>query len=654
MKPNIIKLTVVAFLGTLIFAHANSVRLDELDITTMTAGWGQPQKNQSISQTPLAISGVKFDHGVGTHAESKVIFQLDGKAKSFTAKVGVDDDAGSAKASVECVVLGDGHELWNSGVCKLGDTPHDCSVNLTGVKTLDLLVAPSGDGINYDHADWADATFEFDGAPPQAVSSEPEEKAVVLTPPSPPTPLIHGAKVFGVHPGSPFLFTVAATGDRPMTFSADNLPMGLDLDSTTGRITGTLSEAGDYQVTLHAKNALGETQRPFLIKVGDTLSLTPPMGWNSWNCFASAVSDAKIRAAADAMVKSGLINHGWTYINIDDTWQGTRTGSDHALEANDKFPDMKKLCQKIHGMGLKAGIYSTPWSKSYAGFSGGSSDNPDGAPGPKPSGSSIGAYSFAVPDAKQWAKWGFDYLKYDWRPNRAPETQEMFDALRASGRDIIFSLSNSAPFDTVSTYAPISNSWRTTDDIRDNWESMSGIGFSQDKWAPYAKPGHWNDPDMLVVGWVGWGSQLHTTHLTPNEQYTHISLWCLLSAPLLIGCDMTQLDPFTLGLLTNDEVLDIDQDPLGQEARLVQSTATGQSSIQIWARQLEDGSTAVGLFNRGYAPTIGVVNWSDLKLTDPQTVRDLWRQKDLGTFDQKFESEPIPSHGVLLIRLRKS
>jgi alpha-galactosidase len=369
MKANIINLTVVAFLGTLLFAHADSVRLDELDLTAMTAGWGQPQKNQSVSQTPLAISGEKFDHGVGTHAESKVMLQLDGKSKLFTAKVGVDDDAGDASASVEFIILGDGHELWRSGVCKLGDKPHDCSVNLDGIKSLDLMVDPTGNGINYDHADWADATFAFDGAPPKTVAIASDKQTVALTPPSPPTPLIHGAKVFGVRPGSPFLFTVVATGDRPMTFSADNLPLGLTLDANTGRITGTItdSQASDYQVTLRAKNALGKTQRPFLIKVGNTIALTPPMGWNSWNCFADAVSDAKVRAAADAMVKSGLINHGWTYINIDDFWQVNPTSSDKTLHGpernadgtihpNPRFPDMKALAQYIHDQGLKAGL----------------------------------------------------------------------------------------------------------------------------------------------------------------------------------------------------------------------------------------------------------------------------------------------------------
>ena len=175
---------------------------------------------------------------------------------------------------------------------------------------------------------------------------------------------------------------------------------------------------------------------------------------------------------------------------------------------------------------------------------------------------------------------------------------------------------------------------------------MSGIGFAQDTPAPYAGPGHWNDPDMLVVGKVGWGPSLHDTHLTPNEQYTHISLWCLLCSPLLIGCDMTQLDDFTLNLLTNDEVLEVNQDPLGKQARRVSQ----EGSVEVWAKPMEDGSMAAGLFNRDEMAKTVTAKWSDLKLSGKMRVRDLWRQKDLGTFDSQFETE-IPRHGVVLIRL---
>ena len=214
-------------------------------------------------------------------------------------------------------------------------------------------------------------------------------------------------------------------------------------------------------------------------------------------------------------------------------------------------------------------------------------------------------------DARQWAAWGFDYLKYDWNPIEVPETQQMPDAFKASGRDVIYSLSNHAPFAGAADWARLANAWRTTGDIRDNWKSMSDIGFPQDKWAHFAGPGHWNDPDMLVVGMVGWGPKLHPTDLTPDEQYTHITLWCLLSAPLLIGCDMTQMDDFTLSLLTNDEVLAVDQDALGQEATRISTAA----ETQVWAKPLADGTWAVGLFNLSGKEADVTLNLADLKLT---------------------------------------
>jgi alpha-galactosidase len=487
-------------------------------------------------------------------------------------------------------------------------------------------------------------------------------------------PHINGATVFGVRPGNPFLFTVPASGDEPIAFSADHLPAGLALDSSTGRITGVLSSAGEHMVTLHAQNKSGEATEPFKIIVGDTIALTPPMGWNSWNCWAGAVDQDKVLASAKAMVDKGLVKHGWTYINIDDTWQGKRGGPFNAIQPNEKFPDMKGLCDQIHAMGLKIGIYSTPWKTSYAHYIGGSADNPEGtwvAPpagrsnfAPGPSSWAIGKYSFAANDAKQYAAWGFDYLKYDWNPNKLPETKEMADALRATGRDIVYSLSNSTPFANIPDLAPLANCWRTTGDIRDTWSSMVGNGFSQERWAPFASPGHWNDPDMLVVGYVGWGPRLHPSALTPDEQYTHISLWCLLSSPLLIGCDMTRLDEFTLGLLTNDEVIAIDQDPSGHEATLVakseetvsitrggnRPTSRSFPRTQVWAKTLADGSQAVGLFNLGDAPALVTIKWSDLKITGAQKVRDLWRQKDLPPAADAFTATVSP-HGVELVKI---
>jgi alpha-galactosidase len=489
-------------------------------------------------------------------------------------------------------------------------------------------------------------------------SARAQEAPEILTPKPPPAPRINGPAIFGVRPGSPFVYHIPATGRRPMEFSVLHLPDGLRVDAASGDISGTLSRKGKYKVVLRAKNDLGRSEKEFRIVVGETISLTPAMGWNSWNCWGARVTADKVLQSARGMAESGLIEHGWTYINIDDAWQGARGGPFNAIQGNTNFPDMKGLCDQIHGLGLKAGIYSTPWTTSYANHIGGSSENPDGAwerPTVEKKGRvnkkmlpwAIGRYHFATNDARQWAAWGVDYLKYDWNPNEAPETGEMAGALRESGRDVIFSLSNSSPFTNMPDLCQYANSWRTTGDIRDTWDSMSKKGFSQDKWKPFNSPGHWNDPDMLVVGRVGWGSP-HPTHLTPDEQYTHISLWCLLSAPLLIGCDLGKVDDFTLGVLSNDEVLALDQDALGRQATCLATNG----DIRVYAKDLEDGSKAVGLFNVGTNSASGAVQWSDLKLDGKRMVRDLWRQKDVGLFSGQFEASVAP-HGVVLVRLDK-
>jgi alpha-galactosidase len=500
-------------------------------------------------------------------------------------------------------------------------------------------------------------------------------KREILTPPAPPTPRINGPAVFGARPRAPVLYSIPATGDRPMEFAAEGLPAGLKLDPATGRITGTLAKPGEHVVTLRAKNSLGSAERKFRIVVGDRIALTPPMGWSSWNCWGGAVSQEKVLGSARAMVEKGLRDHGWTYVNIDDGWQGMRGGPLRAIQPNSKFPDMKALADEVHALGLKFGIYSTPWRGTYEGHVGGSSDHEDGTydwvkagdhneffrfgRDPATQGRRkmenwvIGRHSFAWQDARQWAEWGVDYLKYDWFPNDIPHVVEMADALRRTGRDIVYSLSNTGLYDHAAEYARFANLWRTTGDIRDTWQSVSTIGFLQDRWAGFTGPGHWADPDMLVVGLVGgWASKLHPTGLTPDEQYSHISLWCLLSAPLLIGCDIAQMDDFTLGLLTNDEVLAINQDSLGRQATQI----SNDGGKVVHAKTLEDGSTAVGLFNRGDVEATVAVTWGPwgtLPTPDQggaRVVRDLWRQKDLGVFKGRFEAK-VPPHGVVLVRL---
>lgn len=497
-------------------------------------------------------------------------------------------------------------------------------------------------------------------APNAIVPSGPAKVPEIRTPKPSAAPRINGPGIFGVRPGHPFLYRIPATGDRPMEFSVESLPSGLRVDKKTGQITGVLAKAGEQTVTLCAANSHGANSRKFKIVVGETIALTPPLGWNSWNCWGPKVDADKVLRSARAMVASGLDRHGWTYINIDDAWQGKRGGKFNGLQGNEKFPDIELLCAQIHDLGLKVGIYSTPWVTSYAEYPGGSAENREGTwekPAIPKKGNvnkkrlpwAIGKYSFAVNDARQWAAWGIDYLKYDWNPNEEPETREMYQALRESGRDIVFSLSNSMPFTNAPALSQLANCWRTSGDIRDNWQSMSSKGFGLDRWAPYQSPGHWNDPDMLVVGYVGgWGGRPpKLSGLTPDELYTHITLWSLVCSPLLIGCDLERLDGFTLNLLGNDEVLAVHQDALGKQA-----LGFGKDGdLRVYARDLEDGAKAVGLFNTGSNVTATVTaQWADLKLTGKQRVRDVWRQKDLGEFEG-YVALPVAPHGAELIKI---
>jgi alpha-galactosidase len=453
-----------------------------------------------------------------------------------------------------------------------------------------------------------------------------------------PRPAIHGPRIVGATPGRPFLFLIPATGEGPLTFSARPLPAGLRLDGKSGIVSGSLRKAGSTVVELTARGPRGSVRRALTIVGGPRkLALTPPMGWNSWNVWAGAVDAAKVRAAADWMVKSGLAAHGYQYVNIDDTWEAGRNAAGE-IQTNEKFGDMRALADYVHSKGLKLGIYSSP--------------------GPRTCGGYAGSYGHELQDAETYARWGIDYLKYDWcsygdiaRGNSLEKLQKPYRVMRAAldsaPRDIFFSLCQYGMGRVWEWGAAVGgNCWRSTGDINDSWGSLQGIGFSQDGHERYAGPGHWNDPDMLVVGQLGWGPNIHPTHLKPNEQLTHITLWCLLSAPLLAGCDLAQLDPWTTSLLTNDEVLEVNQDPLGRPA----GRRSQQGLLEVWARPLWDGTTAVGLFNRGPERAKVTATWADLGLHGRQPVRDLWQQKELGVRDGSFAAA-VPAHGAVLLKI---
>jgi alpha-galactosidase len=484
-----------------------------------------------------------------------------------------------------------------------------------------------------------------------------------LTPPDPPVPRIHGARLYGARPGHPFLYRIPATGERPMTFTASGLPSGLELDRATGIIRGTTPAAGQYTLRLRAKNRRGTASKRWTIVAGPRLALTPPMGYSTWYHCYMQVTDRIVRASTDAMLTTGLADHGYDMVTIDDGWnrRPARQDPEHGppvrdaagnLLPNATFPDMPALVAYIHSKGLKAGIYT--------------------GPGALTCGRCAASLGHEEQDARQFARWGFDQLKYDWcsyskyvhdgERLTAPglTLAQMQAPYRLMGtilgrldRDVLFALCQYGMGSVERWGREVGGqSWRTMADLgvpRDGslWKSVEAKGFGQAGLEAHAGPGGWNDPDNLLLGWIKWNRTVMPAPLSEDEQYSYMSLWSLLAAPLVLGGDPTRLDHFTLGLLSNDEVIAVNQDALGRQARRVAQ----RSGAEVWVKELEHGQRAVGLFNRGERPATVTARWDELGIQGRRRVRDLWRQKDLGSFAAKFEAQ-VPPHGVVLVQLR--
>jgi len=358
------------------------------------------------------------------------------------------------------------------------------------------------------------------------------------------------------------------------------------------------------------------------------LALTPPMGWNSWNKFAEKVDDKAVREMADAIVSTGMKDAGYVYVNIDDTWEAGRDAQGN-IQTNSKFPNMKALADYVHSKGLKIGIYSSPGPKTCADYE--------------------GSYQHEEQDAKTWAAWGIDYLKYDWcsaekvyKPSDMQAVyKKMGDALKATGRPIVYSLCQYGLQNVWEWGASVGgNLWRTTGDIEDNWKSMTTIGFDkQTGHERFAEPGHWNDPDMLEIGNGG---------MSGPEYRTHITLWAMLAAPLLAGNDLRDMSPATKEILMNKEVIAIDQDKLGRQGRRISKEA----GAEMWMRPLENGDLAVAMFNRSEGMVSVSAPWELLGLKGKHKVRDLWVHEDLGSFRDGYSGQ-VPIHGVVLLRIAR-
>lgn len=364
---------------------------------------------------------------------------------------------------------------------------------------------------------------------------------------------------------------------------------------------------------------------PRRIVAQSNMAPTPPMGWSSWNKFATDISDKTVREIADALVSSGLRDAGYTYVNIDDGWQGRRDGAGR-LQPNANFPDMKALADYVHSNGLKLGIYTSPGPKSCAGYE--------------------GSYGHVEQDAKTFAEWGIDYIKYDLCSGEAfyhtAETvygtyQQMGEALAAAGRPMVYSLCQYGRFDVGSWGRHVGGHlWRTTGDIEDNYATMSRIGFDLNGKPNHTGPNGWNDPDMLEVGNAG---------MTDAEYRTHFSLWALLAAPLILGNDVRQMSPETLTILTNREIIAINQDKDGIQGLPVKKDGT----TEIWTKKLADGTTAVGVFNRGATEQAITVNWSEIGLPKVGRIRDLWVHQD--SEGGNGRSFTVQAHGVVLLKV---
>jgi alpha-galactosidase len=369
--------------------------------------------------------------------------------------------------------------------------------------------------------------------------------------------------------------------------------------------------------------------------------ITPLSGWNSWNCYGLHVSQELVLRQAQALVEKGLHEFGYRYVIIDDGWQGDRGGPRGALQGNKKFSHLRELVNDIHALGLKVGIYSTPWEKSYGGFP--------------------GSQGHIEEDLQQWDDWGIDFIKYDWEMGGGGHPNQRFvheigEALSRIPRPMVLGLANSAEKSEAGFFSRHANMWRTTGDIVDTWESVYGIGVYQTEWHSICGPGRWNDADMLVLGHVGWGEQQSFTRLSAEEQKLHAGLWHFLPSPLLLGCDVTRLDDFTRNLLCNPRLIALHQDNWVRGAELL----FRNHRFDVLKRRLHDGC-AVAVINKELMENrflLELWHFSDLtpsleELGDSIFLEDVWNGEKLPVRESAWEFA-VPGHGLRLFTMKIS
>jgi alpha-galactosidase len=462
-----------------------------------------------------------------------------------------------------------------------------------------------------------------------------------------------------------------------MKIDVKHLPAGLNYNERKGTISGRIGQNGKYKLEIIAVNKKGTANKYFTIVAGDKLALTPPMGWSSWYSYGRKAKEADILKTAQLMKHYGLDQYGWSILEIDDPWtnqpdakdsiwsrlthkannevyqyhegpanlpdrEGKLREQDGTLLPNKYYRNIEQTVKEIHELGFKVGIYSSP--------------------GPLTCGGVVGSYGHELQDARYFARVGFDYLKYDWcsygvfaKDNSEQELMKpytlMGDALKQQQRDIIFSLCQYGMGDVWKWgYKTGGQLWRTGDDVRDNWASVYAAFKKLADKTEYVQPGRWNDPDILQIGAVGAESREgNSNHLNQQEQRTVMTMWCMLSAPLFIGANMEHIDPFTLSLITNNEVIAVDQDALGKAGAL---KLTLDNKVEVWTKELYGGKLAIGLLNPTDTEQTFDFPFTSIGENEVYTVRNLWQKKNLGAHLKSLPCK-IPPHGILFITLKK-
>lgn len=459
-------------------------------------------------------------------------------------------------------------------------------------------------------------------------------------------PTICGAAVTGASTGKDFLYLVPTVGERPIRFSAEGLPEGLTLHSESGRVTGRARTVGEYSVLLKAENRHSRAEKALRISIGErALALTPPMGWNSWNCYRSEITADKITRVAEGLVSSGLAARGYTYVNLDSGWQSSRRGGRYgSIVPHDGFSDMGALCARVHDLGLKIGIYSgpyvVPWGTDGCGSTSGLVDTRFpvrlGI-----AGKYVGMDKHEAADVAQWADWGIDYVKYDWADTDMENAARMGRQLARASRDIVYSITTSVRPADAAEAASLCNLWRSNDDTYPAWGSVLKNGFGNEQWNRYIGPGHWFDLDMTAL------LPRDGQSLPESEQIACFTCWAMRPSPLLLDVAPDRLDRFTLNLVCNEEVLAVNQDWLGTPAAPV----VRKDGWEIQVKPLADGGYAVGFYNLSEADGVSPeLVFSHVGLPGEVHVRDLWAKQDLAGPRDRL-AVAVESHCAKLFRV---